>query len=238
MKKKLTLFLFACSLFAGNTMPCFAADTQGSFLAEATAIPEPVKEEFTFELSSFSTKFSTDPSNANRNSNIQLASDSINGYILKPDATFSYNQVILSKSNQGEGYKEASILINGKPATGVGGGICQVSSTLFEAAVYSGIAITERHNHSAKVGYLSPGRDATVSWGGPDLQFKNTLPIDIKIESTVNNGVLTIRFLTKEDPHLKRINVWTEYDKASNTYVLKRSYDGWIDYKTYSKYKS
>ncbi|MCI9355437.1 MAG: VanW family protein [Firmicutes bacterium] len=225
MKKKLTLFLFACSLFAGNTMPCFAADTQGSFLAEATAIPEPVKEEFTFELSSFSTK-------------IQLASDSINGYILKPDATFSYNQVILSKSNQGEGYKEASILINGKPATGVGGGICQVSSTLFEAAVYSGIAITERHNHSAKVGYLSPGRDATVSWGGPDLQFKNTLPIDIKIESTVNNGVLTIRFLTKEDPHLKRINVWTEYDKASNTYVLKRSYDGWIDYKTYSKYKS
>ncbi len=176
MKKKLTLFLFACSLFAGNTMPCFAADTQGSFLAEATAIPEPVKEEFTFELSSFSTK-------------IQLASDSINGYILKPDATFSYNQVILSKSNQGEGYKEASILINGKPATGVGGGICQVSSTLFEAAVYSGIAITERHNHSAKVGYLSPGRDATVSWGGPDLQFKNTLPIDIKIESTVNNGV-------------------------------------------------
>lgn len=238
MKKKLTLFLFACSLFAGNTIPCFAADTQGSFLAEATAIHEPVKEEFSFELSSFSTKFSTDPSNANRNSNIQLASDSINGYILKPDATFSYNQVILSKSNQGEGYKEAGILINGKPATGVGGGICQVSSTLFEAAVYSGITITERHNHSAKVGYLSPGRDATVSWGGPDLQFKNTLPVAIKIESTVNNGVLTIRFLTKEDPHLKRINVWTEYDKATNTYFLKRSYDGWIDYKTSSKYKS
>ena len=83
IKKKLTLFLFACSLFAGNTIPCFAADTQGSFLVEATAIPEPVKEEFSFELSSFSTKFSTDPSNANRNSNIQLASDSINGYILK-----------------------------------------------------------------------------------------------------------------------------------------------------------
>ena len=238
MKKKLTLFLFACSLFAGNTIPCFATDTQGSFLAEATAIPEPIKEEFNFEISSFSTKFSTDPSNENRNSNIQLASDCINGYILKPDATFSYNQVILSKSNQGEGYKEAGILINGKPATGVGGGICQVSSTLFEAAVYSGITITERHNHSAKVGYLSPGRDATVSWGGPDLQFKNTLPVDIKIESTVNNGVLTIRFLTKEDPHLKRINVWTEYDKATNTYFLKRSYDGWIDYKTSSKYKS
>lgn len=158
MKKKLTLFLFACSLFVGNTIPCFAAGTQGSFLAEATAIPEPVKEEFNFEISSFSTKFSTAPANANRNSNIQLASDSINGYILKPDAIFSYNQVILSKSNQGEGYKEAGILINGKPATGVGGGICQVSSTLFEAAVYSGITITERHNHSAKVGYLSPGQ--------------------------------------------------------------------------------
>lgn len=239
MKRKLTLFLFACSLFAGNTLPCFAAVTQGSFLAEATAVEHQVeKEEYTFELSSYSTKFSTAPANANRNSNIQLASDSINGYILKPDAVFSYNQVILSKSNQGQGYKEAGILINGKPATGIGGGICQVSSTLFEAAVYSGVTITERHSHSAKVGYLSPGRDATVSWGGPDLQFKNTLPVAIKIESTVNNGTLTIRFLSKEDPHLKRINVWTEYDKATNTYALKRSYDGWIDYKTYSKYKS
>ena len=70
------------------------------------------------------------------------------------------------------------------------------------------------------------------------MQFKNTLPVAIKIESIVDNGTLTIRFLTKEDPHLKRINVWTEYDKATNTYALKRSYDGWIDYKTYSKYKS
>ncbi len=239
MKKKLTLFLFACSLIAGNTLPCFAAGTQGSFIAEATvAEPQPEKEEYNFELSSFSTKFSTAPANANRNSNIQLASDSINGYILNPNESFSYNQVILSKSNQGEGYKEAGILINGKPSTGIGGGICQVSSTLFEAAVYSGVTITERHSHSAKVGYLSPGRDATVSWGGPDLQFKNTLPVAIKIESTANNGTLTIRFLSKEDPHLKRINVWTEYDKATNTYALKRSYDGWIDYKTYSKYKS
>ncbi len=87
----------------------------------------------------------------------------------------------------------------------MGGGICQVSSTLFEAAVYSGIAITERHNHSAKVGYLSPGREMP-QYHGVDLilQFKNTLPIDIKIESTVINGVLTIRFLTKEDPSSKR----------------------------------
>ena len=235
MKKKLALVLFTCSLVAGNALPCFAAGTQGSFLSEAATIE---KEEYNFELSSYSTKFSTAPANANRNSNIQLASDSINGYILKPDAVFSYNQVILSKSNQGQGYKEAGILINGKPATGIGGGICQVSSTLFQAAIYSGITITERHNHSAKVGYLSPGRDATVSWSGPDLQFKNTLPVAIKIESIVDNGTLTIRFLTKEDPHLKRINVWTEYDKATNTYALKRSYDGWIDYKTYSKYKS
>lgn len=238
MKKKLALFLFACSLIAGNTLPCFAAGTQGSFLAEAAVVaPQPEKEEYNFELSSFSTKFSTAPANVNRNSNIQLASDSINGYILNPNESFSYNQVILSKSNQGEGYKEAGILINGKPSTGIGGGICQVSSTLFEAAVYSGVTITERHSHSAKVGYLSPGRDATVSWGGPDLQFKNTLPVAIKIESIVDNGTLTIRFLSKEDPHLKRINVWTEYDKATNTYALKRSYDGWIDYKTYSKYR-
>ena len=200
MKKKLVLILFACSLVAGNTLPCFAADTQRSFLAEAATVE---KEEYDFELSSFSTKFSTALANANRNSNIQLASDSINGYILNPNESFSYNQVILSKSNQGQGYKEAGILINGKPSTGIGGGICQVSSTLFQTAVYSGITITERHNHSAKVGYLSPGRDATVSWGGPDLQFKNTLPVAIKIESTVNNGTLTIRFLSKEDPHLR-----------------------------------
>ena len=113
-----------------------------------------------------------------------------------------------------------------------------MSSTLFEAALYSSISIVERHNHSAKVSYISQGMDATISWGGADLKFKNTLPVDIKIESTVQDGVLSIRFLTQEDPHIKKVNIWTEYDKESNQYVLKRSLDGWIDYKAYSKYKT
>ena len=239
MKNKFAISMIIGMLTIGNSIPCFAMDTSGSFLNDAAIVinDETPVNDFTFEMSSYSTKFSTNKANENRNSNIQLASDSINGYILKPGETYSYNKVILDTSNQGEGYKEAGILINGKPATGIGGGICQVSSTLFEAALYSGISITERHNHSAKVGYMGAGRDATVSWGGPDLKFKNTYDEDIKIESTVDNGVLSIRFLTRKNPNMKKVNVWTEYDKETNTYALKRSQDGWIDYKTYSRYK-
>ena len=119
MKKNLFICLITCVFFIGDVVPCFANETQVSFLkgavintptensnGDANTPIESSNDSFDFELSSFSTKFSTSKENENRNSNIELASNSINGFILKPNEIFSYNKVILNTSNQGKDYKE------------------------------------------------------------------------------------------------------------------------------------
>lgn len=192
--------------------------------------------EFDYDIASYITKYSTSKANANRNHNMLLASNAIDGVILYPGDSFSYNQVILSKRDKNNDYKEAGVLVNGEPATGIGGGICQISSTLFEAALYSGMTITERHNHSAKVGYLPAGRDATVSWGGPDLKFKNNLGVPVMIESVMKDGTLKIRFLSKGTPsEFKEIKV--DVAAKNGVYYLTRYIDGKKDYTTTSRYK-
>jgi len=203
---------------------------------------EPGKEEsgeeneqedpFSHELSSISTNYVS--GNTNRNYNMQLACDSINGTILNPGDSFSYNKTILEKSNNGKDYKVAGILVNGETSTGIGGGICQVSSTLFVSSLYSGMTITERHNHSAKIGYLKAGMDATVSWGGPDFKFRNDLEIPVKIEATMSGGLITIRFLS-ENPFYKNIKI--SVTGSDPSYILTRYIDDKAEYITKSTYK-
>lgn len=233
--KKTAILMTTILLSIGYTTSCFA-DSVVSFQDTAQMISQD-KATYNYEVASFTTKFSTTAKQANRNHNIQIASDAINGIIIQPNQTFSFNRITQESTNNGKDFKEAGILVNGKPSTGIGGGICQVSTTLFNTALYSGIEITERHNHSAKIGYVPAGRDATISWGGPDLKFKNTYKIPIQIESKVNNGQLTIRMLAEKDPGKKKVNVWTEYDKSKNVYIVKRSQNTWIDYKSSSYYK-
>lgn len=192
--------------------------------------------EFDYDIASYTTKYSTSKANANRNHNMLLASNAIDGVILYPGDSFSYNDIILSKRDKKNDYKEAGVLVNGEPATGIGGGICQISSTLFEAALYSGMTITERHNHSAKLGYMPAGRDATVSWGGPDLKFKNNLGVPVMIESVMKDGTLKVRFLSKGTPsEFKEIKV--DVVSKNGVYYLTRYVDGKKDYTTTSKYK-
>lgn len=190
---------------------------------------------FEFELSSYSTKYSKGSNN--RNYNMKLASDSINGLILKPGDTFSYNDVILKNSHNGKDYKEAGVFVNGKTSTGIGGGICQISSTLFQSALKSGMTITERRNHSLKVGYMPAGMDATASWGTIDFKFRNDLKVPVKIESTMNNGIIKVRFLTNEKIELEDIQISVKYNSNNDTYILKRYINGVNDYTTSSKYK-
>lgn len=233
--KKIAIFITTSLLSIGCTTSCFAESVVSFQNTESITIQDDVT--YNYEVASFSTKFSTAIKQANRNHNIKVASDAIDGVIIQPNQTFSFNKTTQEGSHNGQDFKEAGILINGKPSTGIGGGICQVSTTLFNTALYSGIEITERHNHSAKVGYVSAGRDATISCGGPDLKLKNTYAIPIKIESKVNQGQLTIRILTEKDPSKKKVNVWTEYDKNKKVYIVKRSQNTWIDYKATSRYK-
>ena len=211
-------------------------------LFTAAPKPEPPKpvvkkeKQYDFDIASYTTKYSGADS-LNRNYNMRLASDSINGMILQPGQTFSYNDVILSKSNNGKLYKEAGIYVNGEVSTGIGGGICQISSTLYQAALYSGMQITQRQNHSLRVGYMPAGRDATASWGSIDFKFKNPLSIPVKIESVMKNGTIKIRFLAQQDPKIGEIKV--DVTQKDGVYTLTRTRaDGTIDHTSRSKYKN
>ena len=127
----------------------------------------------------------------NRTINLEIATKTINGVVLQPGDVFSFNEVI-GKTTRAKGYRSAKIFVKGKEEEGMGGGICQVSSTLYNAADFAGLEIVERHPHSKKVGYVKEGRDAATSYGGVDLKFKNTLPHPVKIVATARDGKLTI----------------------------------------------
>ncbi len=145
-------------------------------------------EAFPYEVSSFSTKY--DASNINRSTNLAIAANKINGKVLMPGEEFSYNKVV-GKRTVEEGYKDAKIYADGGVVDGLAGGICQISSTLYNAALLANLEITERRNHSYPTSYLPVGRDATVVYGVIDLKFKNTRKFPIKIEASVKNGVAT-----------------------------------------------
>jgi vancomycin resistance protein YoaR len=122
------------------------------------------------ELGAFSTRYAT--SSSARKHNISNASARISGTLLQPGETFSFNSSV-GRRTVAEGFREAPVFKDGKLDKGIGGGICQASSTLYNAALLSGMEIVERSNHSMLVSYVAPGRDATVDYGSIDLKFKN-----------------------------------------------------------------
>lgn len=171
---------------------------------------------FPDKLAEFITRY--DASNKNRSINLALASDKINGTIVLPGEVFSYNKTV-GERTIAKGYKEAAVYSGGKVIQGIGGGICQLSSTLYNTALYANLEITNRSNHRFLTSYVQEGRDATVSWGTIDFCFKNTRKYPIKIVSIVNNGLVKVQiFGIKEE---------NEYDVEIQTKVLET-----IPYKT------
>lgn len=139
--------------------------------------------------STYSTKFNV--KDKGRTNNITVAANSIDGTVLQPNEVFSYNNAV-GPTIKRRGYKVARIFKNGKDGKGYGGGVCQVSSTLYNAAELFGMEIIERHPHSKEVKYVPKDRDAATSYGGVDLKFKNTQAYPVKIEASVADGVITI----------------------------------------------
>ena len=125
-------------------------------------------------------------SNDNRISNINLVAEKLNGHIMLPGEVFSYNEYVGQRTKEA-GFLEAGAYDNGEVVQEVGGGICQVSSTLYCATMYAQLETVERTNHYFKVDYLDYGLDATVSWPGPDFKFKNCRDYPIKIVATCDN---------------------------------------------------
>jgi vancomycin resistance protein YoaR len=144
--------------------------------------------------------------NESRYHNIKLAAKAINGYVVFPGETFSFNRVVGMRT-PGKGYKRAPVIVRGEFSEGVGGGICQVSSTLFNAADRAGLHIVERYSHSRKVAYVPPGRDATVNWGGPDFSFTNKYNQPVLIRTHVSPGQLGVTISSSDAIVYKQRNV-------------------------------
>lgn len=140
-----------------------------------------------------STYTTTATSNSNRNENLRLAVEALNGTIVKPGQEFSFNDTTGPRT-EAKGYKPATAYLNGEVVQEPGGGVCQVSSTLYNAVVFAGLKSTERHAHSYEPSYVTPGEDAAVSYGGPDFKFVNNseYPIAIKASFSSSDKKLTV----------------------------------------------
>lgn len=170
------------------------------------------KEAFPDKISEFTTRY--DASNKNRSTNLNLASEKINGTIILPGERFSYNKIV-GERTIAKGYKEAAVYSGGKVVQGIGGGICQLSSTLYNTVLYANLEVTSRSNHRFLTSYVQEGRDATVSWGTIDFCFKNTRNYPIKIVSTVSNGIVRVQIYGMKEEN--------EYEVELETKVLETS---------------
>jgi vancomycin resistance protein YoaR len=136
-------------------------------------------------LYTMNTQFRTDTvNNVNRGENIRIAVSKINGLMLAPGEEFSFNKIVGPRTEAG-GYKIAHVYSGGKVIDDVGGGICQVSTTLYNSVLYSNLDVTERNDHQFTVSYVPFGQDAAVSYGGPDFKFRNSTSWPIRIDGRV-----------------------------------------------------
>lgn len=169
-------------------------------------------EAFPNQLATFTTYYGTGDSG--RCYNIYLAAKSITETVVMPGETFSYNDLIGECSTR-TGYKESTIYLNGKLAKGIGGGICQVSTTLYNAVLGANLEIVERRNHSLSVTYVPLGHDAMVSIGSSDFKFKNNRNYPIKVIATTGTGSVTCQIYGLKNQ--------TEYDVKLDTKVISKT---------------
>ena len=146
-------------------------------------------------VASYSTHFNS--SVTGRVKNIELSAQAINNVIIGTEDVFSFNTTV-GPSDQAHGYQKAKEAVDGKLVDGIGGGICQTSSTLYNAIDKLGVSYVEKHHHSLHVGYVPTGRDATVSYGGADFRFQNTTGVPLLLKTIVKNGTLTIEVRTSK----------------------------------------
>lgn len=161
-----------------------------------------------------------DVTNYNRANNLNIASEKINEYIIAPGETFSYNKVLGARTIDA-GYKEAAIYVSGKVQNGLGGGICQISTILYNAVLKANLEIVERKYHQFLPSYAKPGLDATVAYGSIDFKFKNNRTYPIKIKASAVAGVVEISILGIKEEN--DVNVVLE-NKVLETIEYKTRY--------------
>lgn len=187
---------------------------------------------YPYKLASYKTYY--DPKNSTRTVNINNAVKKLNKIVIPDGATFSFNQTV-GKRTVLAGYQEAKVVEGDEFVDGLGGGICQVSSTVFQAALRANLDITVRACHSLEISYVPLGADATVQWNSQDFQFKNNSGSDIRLTVTASEGTMVCSVYAKEEVYTGNVKI--EVTKDGKSYVLKRKVDGKVNYTTYSKYK-
>jgi len=175
--------LSGCGMTKGDLpnasdLPSIIPSVLPSIMPTETATESPVA------LGSFTTTIlDTAPSRVH---NLQLCAAALNGFIVAPSTEFSFNTVVGQRTSE-KGYKEAIMLVNGERKMAIGGGVCQISSTLYNAAAAAGMEIVERHDHTNEVHYVEIGQDAAVSFGEQDFRFRNPLSEPVQIVVAVEN---------------------------------------------------
>ena len=157
---------------------------------------------------------------SNRTQNIKVSARKIDNTVIKPGEVFSFNQIVGPRTKK-RGFKEAIEIVNNKYVTGVGGGVCQVSSTLYNSVLLAGLKIIEREHHSRPVNYVPLGRGATVYYNLIDFKFKNNFSNPLMIMSKVVNDQLTITLLGT-DPGID-VRVVTSSPEIIDPKVIKKS---------------
>jgi len=140
-------------------------------------------------LATYTTTYSA--SNKPRVNNIHLLADALDGTLIPPGGVFSFNETIGPRTAE-KGYQEANAIVNGKLVPQLGGGVCQIGTTIFNTVFFSGLPVVERHNHSLYISHYPKGRDATVSWGGPDFKFRNDTSNWILVATAYTNSSVTV----------------------------------------------
>lgn len=179
------------------------------------------KEAFPDLLSNFSTKYSV--SNKNRTTNLVLAASKINGTVLMPGEIFSYNKTV-GERTIAAGYKEAAIYADGKVVDGLGGGICQITTTLYNAVLYANLEIVERRNHQFVPSYVVAGRDATVVYGLTDFKFKNSRNYPIKILCSVSSGIAKFEILGLKTDNEYEVVISSKITKTTSSAIYSQTY--------------
>lgn len=173
-----------------------------------------------YRIAFFSTSFAS--SSSERVENIKLAAKLINGKVLMPGEVFSFNESVGERVRE-RGFLEAPVILNGKIDSGIGGGICQVSSTLYNAILRTGIKPIERTNHSLPSSYVALGLDATVAWNSKDFKFKNTLDYPLFIEGYTDSKKLHVNIYSSSNL------IGKKYEISSNIYEKIKSKTKTVD---------
>lgn len=201
----------------------------GRDFGEIDLIVEEKKPEITYDkikvidsvVSSFSTKFNS--GDINRTDNIKLACSRINNKLLMPGETFSMNSILGPRTHE-NGYKQAPIIFKNELVPGTGGGVCQVSSTLYNSVLLAGLDVTEREHHSMTLSYINPGRDATITEDSIDFKFVNNKDYPVCIHAKVSGNTLNISILGRRSEDDVEIKLKTKtvgvYKPKPEKYVI------------------